>query len=704
MASRGINRRQFLRLSAAVAAAGAVTACGGGSTAPTPTKPATSGSTTASTPAAAASPTAAGAAPTLAVSNATSTPAAQAAAPTKFKESPALADMVKAGKLPPIEQRLPSNPRILKPRGDVGVYGGVWHRAYQGLSDRVGPTKLNEQMPMMWDAPDPNTIRLIANWVEKWDQNADATEYTFYMRKGIKWSDGTEVTTDDTSFWWNDMALNKDIAPAQTYSIRQRVGSDYKVGTLTVVDKYTFKVNYVQPYPLLPTLLAKSNGIGVGQTAFLAPSKYLKQFHPKYATPDALAKAAADKKVSTWQDLWGNAGAVAEGPIAFWFLNPDLPVIQPWKIVNPTPADPVVMERNPYFWYVDTDGNQLPYIDRVEHAFINNPDVLNLRIAGGQIDMQYRNVSLGSYTFLKENEAKGNYKVQKWRSASTDSFFPNINTPDKVLGKLFDTADFRHALSIAIDRKSINELVWNGLGKPRQASPIPGSPEYDPDLEKVWTEYDVKTANDLLDKLGLTKNADGTRKRPDGQTLGVTIEHQNLPGSPDEDAVIRVQTYWNAIGVKTNVKSVQRALYQEHVNNGDIQIGQWGFDRCSVVKADPGRWIATIPDGPWAPTYGNFYLQNTLKKDEPPQDHPIRKMWALWDQTQVEPDEVKRNALFQQLLGIHKQAPYAIGVVGEKVQPVIVSNSFHNMPDGYIADDTLRDYGLVNPSQFFIKK
>lgn len=223
-------------------------------------------------------------------------------------------------------------------------------------------------------------------------------------------------------------------------------------------------------------------------------------------------------------------------------------------------------------------------------------------------------------------------------------------------------------------------------------------------MEKVWAEYDVKKANDLLDKLGLTKNADGSRKRPDGQTLEVTVEHTDPVGSPSEDAHNRVKKYWDAIGVKTNIKYVERSLYMEHNHNGDLQIGSWSFDRCSVVKADPGRWLGTIDDGPWAPNYGHWYLQNAFKKEEPPQDHPIRKIWDLWEKTQVEPDEVKRNALFQQILGIHKQAPYAIGTVGEKVQPLIVSNNFHNIPDGFIADDTLRDYGLVNPPQFFIKK
>ncbi len=152
--------------------------------------------------------------------------------PPSTKNRPLLADQVKAGKLPPIDQRLPSNPRVIKPRGDVGVYGGVWHRVSIGASQTAsGRRNWTSRCRIQWDAPDPNTIRLIANWVEKWDQNADASEYTFYIRKGLKWSDGTEVTTDDTKFWWDDIVQNKDIAPRRgRYSMHQRVGTEYKVG------------------------------------------------------------------------------------------------------------------------------------------------------------------------------------------------------------------------------------------------------------------------------------------------------------------------------------------------------------------------------------------------------------------------------------------------------------------------------------------
>ena len=192
-----------------------------------------------------------------------------------------LADKVKAGQLPPVAQRLPTNPRVLKPLEEVGTYGGTWRRAYRGLSDRVGPTKLGEEQLIEWDAPDPNTLRLVANIVEKWEQNADATEFTFVLRNGMKWSDGQPVTTDDVKFAFEDIELYKDIRPTPNFFVRQRVGNEFKIATLTVVDKTTFKVKYAAPYPLLPISIAK-----LGDNMVHRPAHYLKKFHPKYASAD----------------------------------------------------------------------------------------------------------------------------------------------------------------------------------------------------------------------------------------------------------------------------------------------------------------------------------------------------------------------------------------------------------------------------------
>ena len=653
MASR-VDRRAFLRRSA-VAAAGAVVT-------------------------AAAAPVA----PALAQSS------------TIYKEAPSL-----AGKgLPPVAQRLPQNPRVIKPLETVGKYGGVWHRGYTGLSDRVGPGKLREEYGIEWDAPDTSTLRIIPNLYEKWEQNADASEYTFWMRKGMKWSDGKEVTTEDVRFYWEDMAGVADIIPAPNAGgVRLRVGGEWVMGKVNYIDNYIFKVSYPTSNPLLPINMAKTGAGGFNNTTWLAPSHFLKQFHPKYSDVNQLNALAASKGLSGWQQLWGQAGNL-EGPSVFWFVNNDVPCVNAWKTTVPAPGDPHVMVRNPYYWQVDTAGNQLPYVDQVEHALYQNSEVFNLWIAQGKIDLQMRGVSTGSYIFYKENEARGGYKVLAWRSASTNAYFPNQNTPDLVMASVWAKPEVREALNIAINRDEINQIVWNGLTKPRQASPVGGSPEYDPEFEVKWTEYDPARAEALLDSVGLFRGADGVRRLPDGRPFEFVVEHTTEPGNAGNDQHEFVRRYWEAIGIKATMAFVERSLYQNHVYDGQLDMGYWGFDRLSVIKADPGRWTGTIQDGPWAPTWGNWYAQAQYKKEEPPADHPIRQMWALWDATQVEPDEAKRNALFQQLLNLHKAAPYVVGVVGEAVAPAIVKNSVKNFLGGFIADDTLRDYGLINPQQF----
>jgi peptide/nickel transport system substrate-binding protein len=683
MSKETLSRRQFLRLSAGSAAGALLVACGAPDAEEETTETTTQEEVVEETQPEQPETTA-------------PEEEEEAEVSSMYNEAPMLAALVAAGELPPVDARLPSNPRVLRVNSEIGQYGGTWRRAYKGLSDRWGPTKLHEEMAMEWDAPDPDTINVVPGFVEKWEQNADASEFTFFLRQGLKWSDGVEMTTDDVQFWYDEIYVGDIAAREEYYTF------DSTPMGLEVIDAYTWKLTFPGPNPLLPIQVAKRTGGMTGGPSMAGPAHYLSQFIPTHpnANQSMIDAAMEEYGVSTWQELFGDANT--QGPIAFWFRNPDVPVINAWHITSPPPSDPLVMERNPYFYQVDEEGNQLPYIDQITHDLFESNDVFDLWIAEGRIDAQGRHTSPGNFTFYKENEAAGDYQVYLWRAASTHALHPNIAHSDRVLGELFDTADFRQALSISINREEINNLVYEGLLEPRQASPVSGSPNYDPEFETRWTEYDPDGAIALLDGLALEVGDDGFRLRPDGETLSFTILHRDQTGTPGADEIDLVVGYWRAIGLDVNQEIVERSLYSERMDSNEVDVGVWGADRNSVVMADAGRYLGITTDGPWGAAYARWLADSpTGTKIEPPEGHPIREIWDLWNQARTEPDETTRNALFKQLLDIHKEHPYMIGTVGEDPATYIIKNNFHNVPDHYIDDDTLRNMGHVNPQQFY---
>jgi peptide/nickel transport system substrate-binding protein len=632
-----------------------------------------------------------------------------AAAPARqgtYQEAPMLAELVASGDLPPVAERIPVNPRVITPYSEVGEYGGTWRRAFKGLSDRFGPVKLTEEMAIEWDAPDPETTGLVANYISEWSQNEDATEYTFTLREGLKWSDGMPFTTADVQFYYESLFLtNVQGQPGQ-----------YMIGgepmTVEIVDELTWKAIFPAPNPLLPINIAKSTlGLTSGPT-MAAPKHYLERFIGDADTADqeAIDAMLQANGLTTWEELWYEAApGDGRGVANFWFRNIELPTITAWVSQNSPLEDPHIMVRNPYYHAVDTAGNQLPYIDQINHSLFSDNQTLNLWIAQGLIDMQNRHLTVADFTFYKENEEAGGYTVQLLKAASTHAFHPNVSHPEK--GWLFDLPQFREALSIAINRQEINDLVFNGQLEPRQASPVSGSPEYDPDFETRWTEYDPDRANALLDELGFTeRDGEGFRMDQDGNTIAFTITWTNagFDGGPDETQL--VVDYWRAIGLNVSQELVERSLYETRNQEGIVEVGTWFVDRSSVVIADPGRYTGTVGDGPWAINYVRWLLANVYgqtvvgTQTEPPEGHPIIRIHELWDQTQKEPDEAARNALFQELLGIHKEHPYMIGTVGEDPQPLVVKNNFFNVGSGFISDDTLRNEGLLQPVQFFIRQ
>jgi peptide/nickel transport system substrate-binding protein len=644
---------------------------------------------------------------TAAAFMASAEPFSVAAQEMTYKEAPMLAELVAAGDLPPVAERLPRNPRVITPYDQVGEYGGTWRRAFKGLSDRWGPTKLQEEMVLEWDAFDPNELKLVPNFISEWSQNDDASEYVFTLREGIKWSDGVPFTTEDVAFAYELLVAQLINQPGHFVVAGELCEEE-------IVDDLTWKIKFAGPNPLLPITLARtSEGGTIGGPTFAFPKHYLEKYWGDGPNADqaAIDEMLAANGMSDWSELWWEGGVGdGRGPACFWFRNPHLPVINAWRSLNTPLDDPHVMERNPYYHAVDTEGNQLPYIDRIQHSLFESDETLSLWIAQGLIDMQTRHLGFQDFTFFKENEAAGDYHVVLWKAGWTHAFHPNVSIPDADLAALFDTAEFREALSIAINRQEMNDLLYEGQLEPRQASPVSGALEYDPDFESRWTEYDPDRANQLLDSIGMAeRDGNGFRKYPNGNSLSFTISWTDAGFVGSQDEVQLVQDYWRAIGLNVNQEKLERSLYEQRNQEGTVEVGVWNDDRSVVVKADPTRYLGLVGDGPWAISYARWVSVNVYGETqvgtltEPPADHPIRRIFELWNQTKQEPDEAKRNAFFKELLDIHKEHPYMIGTVGEDPVPVIVKNNFFNVGVGFAYDDALRSQGISVPAQLYMR-
>ncbi|GAB4429413.1 MAG: ABC transporter substrate-binding protein [Anaerolineae bacterium] len=611
--------------------------------------------------------------------------------PTTFQEAPMLAALVEKGELPPLEERLPKIPRVLPVYEKIGVYGGTWRRAYSGIGDKwnVGKLLAEPIVKYYMSLPD-ETLDLVPNWCDDYQLSADAKTYTFHIREGLKWSDGVPVTTDDVKFWYEDVFQNTDLLPNPPATL---VAGGEPL-TVEIVDKYTFNVKFAAPNPLwLSGLAMNSTDPGLLKPGFVLPAHYLKNFLPKYASQADLDKIVADKQVKSWKELWGSAGAIQSE-----WLNPDMPTLAAWKVKVPPPAEQLVYERNPYYFAVDAEGNQLPYIDEITFDLFQDPETINLWAVQGKLDEQARGLDSANLPLYKQNEAKGDYRTLTWRSTQMQVIFPNLNVEDPILNKLFNDANFRQALNIAINRDEVQQIAWNGFGVPRQASPVPGTAYYDAEFSQKWTQYDAAAANKLLDGLGLTKkDADGYRLREDGKRLSITLVYEE--GAKCNFCEL-VQKYWKDAGIELNLKNVDRTLFDQLMADGKADMLVWWWDRNNLIEADPTNYLGT--DNIWAPQWGKWQLSQGKEGKEPPKDHPIRQLWAAWEAATSTSDPAEARKSIQEIVTIHKQNVWVIGLVGEDPVAFVASNRMHNVPNGLVSDEAYREEGFGQPAQYFL--
>jgi peptide/nickel transport system substrate-binding protein len=669
-----ITRREFLSLSAAAAAGAVVTACCPPAETPQPTaKP--------------AEPTAKPAEP-----EATKPPADTPVPPSAYTESPMLAEMVAAGDLPPVDERVPKNPWVYPPNDGIGNHGGYMRRGFSGISDRWGCRKFCDRKLLTY-APD---LQVIPRFAESWELSDDAKVWTFHLREGAKWSDGVDFTSADYMWHYEYYMSNTELNPTfNTGWSTMGADGEWNPVVFEAPDDYTIVMKFEEPNPLFH--LARCIRDWENPVA----GHFFEKYHIDLTDDKAgLEQMVADEGFETWVDVFKNRMAPGES------AGEHAPSVYPWLPVNTMNDEIYVMERNPYFYGVDTEGNQYPYLDQIQFRLFESAEVLNLRVVAGEIDFQNRHLSMANFTLYKESEADGDYSVVMGFKSSHVAMQVNHTTKDPNLREFFRNRNARIAMSLACNRDEMNELVFNGLYKPRQYSPLEVSPDYYEKLSNAYIEYNPDEANRLLDEEGYTdRDAEGYRMFKDGSgPISFVIESTQAVADVAVDAVELYVGYLKDIGIKAQLLLEERSIYTEHYNANDIEAAWWGGDRTVIPLAAPIIFIGTQPDRPWCPAWGYWRNEGDANpnSEEPPEGHWIWEIWRIWDEeVAIEPDEAKQHAAFRKILDIWaEELPY-IGFLGNEPAPVIVKNGMRGYLAGYPLDDVISDEHLLQSESYY---
>jgi peptide/nickel transport system substrate-binding protein len=619
------------------------------------------------------------------------------ARPAAYKEAPQLAEQVRAGRLPPLEQRLPKAPLVVPPVERVGRYGGAWRTSILGPSDALWLDRTVGYEPLVrWD---PGWERVIANVAEAYERNADATEYTFRLREGLKWSDGAPVTADDILFWWEDITLNKELNPGGV-PLFMRQGS--KVGTIEKTDQYTIRVRFEQPNGLFLANMAQG-GIGV------TPKHYLQRFHQKYNTT-TLDQLVRENNAESWVRLYQTKGASIPGqPYDAQWYNPELPRLHAWALAAGFGAgNRLVFERNPYYFKVDPDGNQLPYLDRVIFEVIQDREVMVLKALNGEIDMQDRNINTQqNKAVFTDNMQRGGYRFWENIPSSMNSAVISLNLThkDPVKRQVFQNKDFRIGLSYAINRQEISDVVYVGQGEPWQAAARRETPFYSERLAKQYTEFDLTKANEHLDKAFPRKNAQGLRLGPDGRPISFVVE---VFGEQSErvDTLNLIKESWKRVGVEIEVKPEDRSLFNTRKNANEHDAVVWGGDAgLKDALVNMSYYFPFGTESNYAQAWAAWYNPggNPRTQAEEPPDVARRQM-QLYDQIKATGDEARQIELMKQILELAADQFYCIGTTLPANSYGIVKNNFRNVPATmFSTGGPYLNPAPTNPSQYFIQ-
>lgn len=581
-----------------------------------------------------------------------------------YSEAPDLAALVDAGELAPVEERLPMMPLVVEPFETIGTYGGVWRSTLKGTFDQGWVRRTVAYQPLVafsfdWSEVVPNVAHAV-------DVNDEATEFVFHLREGHKWSDGAPFTAHDLAFALNDIMKNPD------YSARRADGFDWANMTGEVVDDVTFRLTLAEPDGLMLAQIAGVNGLFFVN----APKHYCEQFVPSL-NPDYEQAVAA-----SGYDSWSQA---LEQVCTTYFPDEDRPSLNPWRQTSPYDGlnQIVEFERNPYFFKVDPDGQQLPYIDRVTMIQSESNEDILLKVINGEVDFSNRHfATVTNKPIVFDSQESGGYELHSTIDArmNTALLQLNLNHDDPTKRALFQNKDFRIALSVAIDRQEIIDVIYAGQGTPYQAAPRPESQFYNEELATQYTEFDPERANQLLDELGLDqRNSDGVRLDADGNAVRISLYTPSDQAELNDVAQL-VGSYWSAVGIELDQRNVERSFVYEtfQSNQHDLHMW-WGDGGLGDAVLDPRYYFPMNTESAYAYKWAQWYMNpEGIGAEEP--SEPAKRQMELYGDLKATGDPDAQAEIFAEILDIAQEEFWLLGTVLPAEGYGIANTRLRNVP------------------------